>query len=396
MIEVMLTDTEKLQQLNSELSILNAIADALSREVDLSQALYTVLGQVSDLLGLETSWIFLLPEGSEKEEDFYTAAARNLPSGLIEDPARMEGSCYCQDTYIRGDLDGVANVNVVRCSRLRGMVEEGLDEGTEGLRYHSSIPLYAYSKKLGVLNVASTDWRKLSADDKRLLYIIGDMLSIAIQRARLFERSSQMGAIEERNRLARELHDTLAQGLTAITLQLESADALLESNVSLQDIQRVIRRTLELTRFNLDEVRRSVMDLRAAPLEGHSLADALLTLVQNYRRTCALNFEVNIMGASQPLPVRVEVGLYRILQESINNILKHAQAKQVTLTLVASSEVVRLEIEDDGCGFDPQQIPDHHFGIIGMNERARLLGGKLLLESCPGQGTRIDIMVPLV
>jgi two-component system NarL family sensor kinase len=385
------SDTVKLRRLNRELMILNAIADALNREVDLEQALHTVLGQVAELLGLETGWIFLLPEDSEREDDFYLAAVRSLPPGLASDPARMEGMCYCQETYIEGDLAGVANVNVVRCSRLKGLVEEGLGERTQGLRYHSSIPLYAYGKKLGLLNVASTDWRELSSDDKRLLYIIGDMLSIAIQRARLFDKSTQIGALEERNRLARELHDTLAQGLTAITLQLESADALLESHAPNEKVKEVILRALQLTRMNLDEVRRSVMDLRAAPLEGRHLSEAMTELAQQYQ----LPIELEIVGGNHPLPIRIEVGLYRIAQEALNNIVRHAQAQFVRLSLTIQPEQVQLIVEDDGRGFDPQQIPERRFGLVGLNERTKLLGGKLKLESSPGEGTRIDVTVPL-
>ena len=135
----------------------------------------------------------------------------------------MEGTCYCLDTFRQGDLAGAANVNVVTCSRLKNLID-----GTDGLRYHASIPLVAHGRQLGVLNVASPSWREISPDELRLLYTVGDLLSIAIERARLFARSVELGAVQERNRLAREIHDTLAQGLTAITLQLEAADLLLE------------------------------------------------------------------------------------------------------------------------------------------------------------------------
>ena len=218
-------DTEQLQRRNRELSILNAIAQALNREVDLNRALQTALAQVAQLLDLDTGWIWLV--GDDPRES-YLAASQNLPPRLENEPRLMAGDCYCLRTFREGDLEGAANVNVVECSRLYRLVD-----GTDGLRYHASIPLYApNNKKLGVLNVASTDWRELSPDDLRLLYTLGDMLSIAIERARLFEQSAQVGAVEERNRLAREIHDTIAQGLTAISLQLESAEALMEAKLA--------------------------------------------------------------------------------------------------------------------------------------------------------------------
>ena len=251
-------DAQRLERRNRELSILNAFARQLNAQVDLKRALQTALSQVAELLDLSTGWVWLLHEESGQP---YLAAAQNLPPALAETPWRMEGTCYCLDTFRAGDLAGAANVNVVTCSRLRYLID-----GTGGLRYHASIPLYAHGRQLGVLNVASADWRELSADDLQLLYTIGDLLSIAVERARLFERSADLGALQERNRLARELHDTLAQSLTAIALQLESADALLEADGPAGAISVAVRRALELTRASLDEARRSVQDLRAAPL----------------------------------------------------------------------------------------------------------------------------------
>lgn len=222
------SDADKLRRRNRELTILNTIAQALNHSIDLDQALGTALAQVAELLDLHTGWIWLL---HEETGESYLAAAQNLPPALAGNPRRMEGTCYCLDTYRAGDLDGAANINVVTCSRLWGLVD-----GTDGLRYHASIPLYAQEKRLGVLNVASTDWRELSPEDLRLLYTVGDMLSIAIERARLFAKSVQLGAADERNRLAREIHDTLAQGLSATALHLETADALAETEADSEGV----------------------------------------------------------------------------------------------------------------------------------------------------------------
>ena len=382
------SDTDKLKRRNRELSILNAIAQALNREVDLAQSLRAALAQVADLLDLQTGWIWLV---REETGGSYLAASQNLPPALVDAPRRMEGSCYCLDTYRAGDLEGAANVNVVTCSRLNGLVD-----GTDGLRYHASIPLYAHGKKLGVLNVASADWRELSPDDLRLLYTVGDMVSIAIERARLFAQSAQLGAAEERNRLAREIHDTLAQGLTAITLQLETTDALLETETDSQRARQTVQQALALARANLEEARRSVLDLRAAPLEGHTLAEALAALAAQPEWT-ERNLQVRFkaFGESRWLPVRVEASLYRIAQEALANVALHADASQVRLDLEVRPDRVQLVIQDDGRGFDPGRIPKGRYGLIGLNERVKLLNGKLRLQSSSGAGTRIEVVIPL-
>jgi two-component system, NarL family, sensor kinase len=376
-----------LRRLNHELSVLNEIARELNRSVNLGEALEFTLAQVAELLGLRTGWIWLMNEDSSEP---YLAAAQNLPPVLSDEPRRMDGSgyCYCLDTYKRGDLEGAANVNVLTCSRLSGLVD-----GTDGLRYHASIPLYAQEKKLGVMNVASPGWRRLSPEDLQLLYTVGDLLSIAVERARLFARSTRLGALEERNRLAREIHDTLAQGLTATALQLESADALLDAGS--EGAHEPLRRALSLTRSNLEEARRSVLDLRAAPLEGRLLSEALKTLVDRWEAETGINARYGAVNGSRPLPPSVEAALYRICQEALTNVARHAEVGRATVRLVATPDQVRLVVEDDGRGFDASEVSEGRHGIVGMRERAEVLGGSLQVRSEPGAGTRIEATVPL-
>jgi len=381
------SDTEKLKRRNRELSILNAIAEALNREVDLSRALAVSLAQVAKLLDLQTGWIWLLREDSGES---YLAATLNLPPALANAPQRMEGSCYCLDTFRAGDLEGAANINVVTCSRLKW-----LEDGTGGLRYHASIPLYAHGKQLGVLNVASPDWRQLSAGDLRLLYTVGDLVSIAVERARLFARQAEFGATLERNRLAREIHDTLAQGLAAITMQLETADALLDAGSSAERAQSAITQALSLARANLEEARRSVLDLRAAPLDGRTLAQALSALAEEWSSQSDAPVWFQVTGGSRPLPNRVEAGLYRIAQEAVGNAVRHAGARTIRLKLQAQPGQVRLLVIDDGRGFDATAIPQDRYGLAGISARVHLLGGKLTLQTSPGRGTRVEVRLPL-
>jgi two-component system NarL family sensor kinase len=279
-------------------------------------------------------------------------------------------------------------VGIITCTRLKNLMD-----GTDGLRYHASVPLYHHDRKVGVLNVASTDWRELTDDELRLLNTVGDMLSIAIERAQLFAHSIQLGAVEERNRLAREIHDTLAQSLAGITLQLETADALLEPQP--ETARQAVQKALSLSRASLEEARRSVLDLRAVSLERQSLAEALEALAQQYATEWKLKVRFEAVGGDHPLPVRVEAAIYRMAQEALTNVVRHAEAEHLFVRYVATSEQVELVIEDDGQGFNPDEIPKDRFGLVGMNERTRLLGGSLDICSEPGGGTRLEIRIPL-
>jgi two-component system NarL family sensor kinase len=378
-------DAHELPRHSRELSILKAIAEALNREVDLDRALQVALAQVVDLFELRTGWIWLLHPATGEP---YVAAAQNLPPALADNPQRMEGSCYCLDTFRAGDLAGAANVNIITCTRLKGLID-----GTDGLRSHASVPLYAHGKRLGVLNVVSGDWRELSAEDLRLLYTVGDLVAIAIERARLFTASTQLGALEERNRLAREIHDTLVQGLSGIIMQLETADALLDNDQADRG-REALQQALALSRANLEEARRSVLDLRAAPLEGRSLSKALAALIDEWRAKSPLKIKFESTG-ERPLPARLEIGLYRIAQEALTNVARHAQARRAGVRLITTPAFVQLAVEDDGRGFDAARIPADHHGLIGMQERARLLGGALELRSQPDRGTRLQVTIPL-
>jgi two-component system NarL family sensor kinase len=140
-----------------------------------------------------------------------------------------------------------------------------------------------------------------------------------------------------------------------------------------------------------------VLDLRAAPLEGRSLAAALAGLAGSATAQSRGQVLVTLgtVGGSRPLPVNVEVGLYRVAQEAVTNALRHAAPRRVQIMLTTTPGAVRLLVEDDGQGFDPLQSPPDRFGLTGMNERARLLGGSLHVRSAPGAGAQIEAVVPL-
>ena len=386
---------QALQRRSYELSILNDVARALNASVDLPALLARALEKVTELLGLTTGWVLLFDEVSGEP---YLAAVQNLPPGLQEEPKFLTGWCYCLDAFADGEMDGAVNVSVITCSRLRKL--EQIREKTAGLRYHASIPLEVQAdagelRRLGMLNVAGPEWRELDPDELSLLRTIGDMLGVAVERARLHASRLESAQTEERNRLAREIHDTIAQDLSAVAFQLEAAEALLSDTADPDRARRSVTAALGLTRKALDEARRSVLDLRAAPLEGRTLPAALaaLTAEADAGNVPSITFEA-VPVAPVKIPPAVEVGLYRIAQEALQNALRHAGATRVMLRLDVATDRICLRIEDDGRGFPTEDAAGGRFGLLGMRERARLLGGTLQIESAPGAGTRITAEIP--
>jgi two-component system NarL family sensor kinase len=371
-----------------ELAVLNAIAEALNSSADVRPALERTLALVADLLGLRTGWVWLL---DPETEQFYLAAAQNLPP-YLQEPVRMSGRwCLCTDLFRQGKLTPT-NVDVLGCTRLRDAFEAHVPEATLGLRYHASIPLYFQDRRLGVINLAGPSWRQLTGDELRLLATIAYQVGIAVERARLAEEGARLARAEERTRLAREIHDTLAQSLTAIGLDVEGALRHLEG--SPERARQRLERALATTRESIEEARRSVLDLRAAPLAGRPLAEALTALGRAF--TSETGVQVRVRAASDlPLPLRAEAELYRIAQEALANVRQHAHATQVEIALRTTAREAVLSVRDDGVGFDPRRKADGRHGLVGMRERARLLGGRLRVASRAGRGTGVTVRVPL-
>jgi two-component system NarL family sensor kinase len=376
-----------------ELTTLTALAQALSGPTSLTESLDAALATVTDALGLETGWVWLL---DDDEREPRLAAARALPPALVGQPEAMRGDCYCLSTFRAGDLRGAANVNVVWCSRLAEVVNASHGgEGTGDLRCHASVPLTVGARRLGMINVASRDWRVLSSDELNLLTTAGALVSLAVERSRLEAAGARAAAAEERNRLAREIHDTIAQSLAALTMQLEVADTR-ASALDDPRLRDAVTRSLTLARSTLEEARNSVLELRAAPLEGRTLAQALRTLGEELKGEAG-PLEVRVVSElnGEDLPAAIEIGLYRIAEQALANVVRHAGATRVTLRLARESRAIRLQVEDDGAGFDVDAVPAGRFGLLGMRERARLLGGGLRLESSPGKGTVVNVAIPL-
>ena len=383
--------TERLRA--RELRILNAVAEALNSATDVRQALERTLALAADLFGLRTGWVWLLDADTGR---FYSGAVRNLPP-YLQEPVRMTGEpCWCIEAFLAGRLTP-KNIDVLQCSRLRrpnpGVPGGGPDEDpTEGLRSHASIPLYFQGKPLGILNLAGPTQRAALTDDElRLLSTIGYQVGIAVERGRLAQEGTRLARAEERARIAREIHDTLAQGLTGIALHIEGAMNHLETDPG--RARERLGRALAMSRESLEEARRSAQNLRAAPLESKPLGEALGALARRFTSETGIRVPVRLAG-DRALPLAVEAELFRIAQEALANVRRHARATGASLLLGADSETVRLVVKDNGVGFQTGAAGGGN-GIPGMRERARLLGGGLRITSRPGRGTTLTAWAPL-
>lgn len=215
-------------------------------------------------------------------------------------------------------------------------------------------------------------------------------------RSELARAERQAGTLEERQRLAGEIHDTLAQGLTSIVMTLEAAEGALDADPALA--RQHLGRAKQVARENLAEARRFVWALRPETLEREPLAQALQRVAERWSGEVHIPLHFAVTGTAAPLPSTVEVTLLRATQEALENVRKHARATQVNVTLSFIEDQVALDVQDDGQGFTLQpttpQAGGQGFGLDAMHRRAEQLGGTLAVESAPGEGTVLSLVLP--
>jgi len=197
----------------------------------------------------------------------------------------------------------------------------------------------------------------------------------------------QLTTTRERNRLARELHDTLAHTLSSLSVQLNAVQSLWEKDK--MAAQQGLNTAISTTRSGLDETRRALKALRTAPLEDLGLCLAIKEMAQSAADRCGAALTVQVPETPFEIPPNQSQAFYRAAQEALENIVRHAEASHITLAMTHTGDTLTLEINDDGVGFDPQHIPPETYGLRGLQERAGLIGGVCMIDSHPGQGTTI-------
>ena len=281
--------------------------------------------------------------------------------------------------------------------------------GAPQIRAELAVPILLAGKVLGVLNVESPN--PFTGEDAASLQIIADHLAVAIQNARLFEQAQRLAVLEERQRLARDLHDSVTQMLFSATLIAQAVPQAYRRDP--EEGERRLARLLELNRSALGEMRALLRELRPAdekiqlisgefplPTVFRVRRDGLLPVLEEILQETerdGLEVRRDWSGYSRQTP-DLEETLFRVVQEALHNISKHAQARQVEVTLGPTAGGTRLVVADDGVGFDARETllgpkSESGIGVVSMRERVRTLGGNFRLESAPGLGTRIEVML---
>jgi len=197
--------------------------------------------------------------------------------------------------------------------------------------------------------------------------------------------------LAERTRIAREIHDTLAQGYVGVSLQLELISRTIAA--SPENAARLVGQAQEFVRKNLDEARQSIWDLRGQPGARPDLVKALRSALEDARRDSGLGGDLEVKGAYRPLPVATEEQLVKIGREALSNAVRHGQAQNIRLRLLFDPECITLLVQDDGCGFDQNDVlaRDGHYGLVGMRERAESIGASFTLETAMKEGTTVSV-----
>jgi signal transduction histidine kinase len=263
----------------------------------------------------------------------------------------------------------------------------------EYARAHLAAPLRVGVDQIGAIHVATREERQFTADEAELLEGLATQAAIAIERTRLSDELRSLATVEERERLAREMHDGLAQALGLLHLKLQGA---LAGPADAQAAATALREMLQITGRAYEEVRQSIFGLRTCVSRGLGLVPTLTEYLHEFSAHNGIAVELETTGVPLgPIPPASEVQAVRIIQEALTNVRKHAAAGRARVRLQRDGAWLHVTVEDDGAGWDRDVLRDGlHFGLQTMRERAESVGGRLEIHAAPGRGTRVVATLP--
>lgn len=360
--------------INSSLQLKKVLNLAVSNAYDLTDSKSAVLGLFYEEEGLEIDPNTILVRDNGKV--YHDAELKNQVDGFVKYTAENNGPVLLNSADLEQDyLFGSSNIDSLIC-----------------------LPLVRKGKYIGLMACINPK-SSANLNSLMLLEILGNLASAAIENARLLEKGQNLMIVEERNRIARDMHDGLAQSLFSLILNIEVCEKLFDSKPEL--VKQKIADLKKLAEHNLAGTRQYIYDLCPGDLKKLGLPKALDVYTKEFTSINGLKADFEIAGARKNLPQDIEKALYYITQEALSNARKHARAKNVCVQLSYSDRRVILSIEDDGHGFDVDEtltriVDWKRKGLSNIRKRAKMLGGECTIDSDQWKGTRIEIVIPVL
>ncbi|HEY83268.1 MAG TPA: GAF domain-containing sensor histidine kinase [Dehalococcoidia bacterium] len=382
------TQRESLRR-NQELAALNSVALAVSESLNLDVVLYRALDKVLQVSGAEAGEMFLFDE--ETQEMVRRVHAGLFPEAFQEKTRFRLGEGFAGGVAQSGEpivLPDLAD----DARLLRGKVRE------HGFRSLACVPLKLKNAIIGAINVFSLKPGRFAPDDIRLLANIGNQIAVAIENARLHEKVQGMAALEERERIAREMHDSLAQVLGYVNTKTQAARKFLTSGqkakakAQLMELENIAQEVYA-------DVREAILGLRSTATPERDMVSTLKEYVFRFSQMSGIKAELEIENGNLPsLPTATELQVIRIIQEALTNVRKHARASHAWVRISTDNEHLEIIIGDNGQGFNVSSIRRAdwpQFGLQTMKERAESVRGTLDISSAPSKGTTVTLKIPL-
>jgi two-component system nitrate/nitrite sensor histidine kinase NarX len=380
-------ETRSLAQRNHELSILYAVTSFLSEPLQQEALCQGFIDQIKSALGADAGAVRLYQPETQK----LTLVTHDGLSDafLLRERELNCGECLCGEVIQSGMPAVFDTVNPPVGMKLGSCIREGFATATAFNILHGK-------RRLGVYNLYFLKTHPVSAQEKSLLETIGQHLGVAIENQRLRSREKELAVFEERNLLAQELHDSIAQGLAFLNIQVQLLQDSLRNGRS-EEAMQTAAQLREGVQESYDDVRELLVHFRTRVLQS-DLDTAIASALDKFEGQTGIATDLQQIGGGTPLAASDETQIMHIVQESLSNIRKHAQASRVNVTVSRNFGAIDIEVQDDGVGFDPVNEPnvlsDRHVGLKIMRERAHRVGGECRITSKIGEGTRVKLTLP--
>lgn len=377
-----------------QLAALTGAARALARAVALDDVLDQVIRAIADQLG--AGWVLLFlhdPAQDTLEVQLVFHDGQLVPREQAT--PNLAAPVPARGVPIWSELERTRRPISIADIRMDARLRQRDALIAQGVRSMLVVPLLVGDALIGWFSVRHTSTRHYRPDELELAAALAQQAALAVQLARLGAQGRQAAVLAERNRMAREIHDTLAQGFTGILMQLEATESALDA-ARPELAQARLGKARELARASLAEARRSVWALRPQALEQLPLVAALRAAATTLTTGTPIQLTFEVHGALGYVPAELETDLLRVAQEAIANSVKHSGARAVAVRLRADDSQLTLQISDDGRGFDPQAPRARDgggFGLTAMRERIERHGGRLTMRTASGQGAEIIAQV---